>query len=53
MHVTESQIALEVTLGFLLKMFKTKFVERPAQLRHAAVRGACHTEGHAAPKSRC
>jgi len=27
MHVTESQIDLEVTLGFLLKMFKAKFVE--------------------------
>jgi len=27
MRVTESQIDLEVTLGFLLKMFKAKFVE--------------------------
>jgi len=27
MRVTESEIDLEVTLGFLLKMFKTRFVE--------------------------
>jgi len=46
MRVTESEIDLEVTLGFLLKAFKAKFVENIEHTfetllatAHAAVRG--------------
>jgi putative polyhydroxyalkanoate system protein len=36
MQVTESEIRLEVTLGFLLKLLKSKFVEHRTQLRDVA-----------------
>jgi hypothetical protein len=50
MSVTESEIDLEVTLGFLLKAFKAKFVEH---IEHnfdtlLAKAHAAHKRGHGA-----
>ena len=57
MRVTESQIDLEVTLGFLLKAFKSKFVEhiehnfdRLLAKAHAAHKPA-HNPGTASTKA--